>query len=315
MRKRPAGIVDALEMSVTRPTLRVVPAETGVAQASAHLTVVARAPMLVPEPRSDSRGLRSVLPGGEAMSTASRLAGEMSVPVRNMAQGRNRDRWFFTGMAAACALTVFVGFAPTYYLKGITGAPEISPLVHLHGILATAWMLLFLTQTALVATHRTGLHRRLGVLGAGLAVLLVVVGFMTGVTAARLGVTPPGGPPPLAFLSVPLGTITAFTILAGVGLYHRRRSEIHRRLMLLATIALLAPALARFRYFGPGGPAVAIGGTCAFVIACLVYDRSAHGRVHPAFLWGGLFLMVSLPLRFATGRTDAWLSIAGWLTR
>jgi hypothetical protein len=85
--------------------------------------------------------------------------------------------------------------------------------------------------------------------------------------------------------------------------------------MLLASIAMLTPALARFRYFGAGGPPVAIGGTCAFVIACLIYDRTAHGRVHPAFLWGGILLMISLPLRFAVAQSDFWLPIARWLTR
>jgi hypothetical protein len=85
--------------------------------------------------------------------------------------------------------------------------------------------------------------------------------------------------------------------------------------MLLATIVLLTPAIARMRFIGEGGPPVAISGTCVFVGACLIYDRTAHGRVHPAFLWGGLFVMLSLPLRAAIGRTDAWLSFAGWLIR
>ena len=40
----------------------------------------------------------------------------------------------------------------------------------------------------------------------------------------------------------------------------------------------------------------------------------AHGRIHPAFLWGGVLLMLSLRVRFAVGRTDAWLAVAGWLT-
>jgi drug/metabolite transporter superfamily protein YnfA len=101
----------------------------------------------------------------------------------------------------------------------------------------------------------------------------------------------------------------------GSGLYNRRRSETHKRLMLLATIALLTPAIARMRFIGEGGPPVAITGTCLFVVACLIYDRAAHGRVHSAFLWGGLFVMLSLPFRFAIGRTSGWLSLAEWLTR
>jgi uncharacterized membrane protein YozB (DUF420 family) len=218
-------------------------------------------------------------------------------------------------MAIAAALTAFIGFAPSYYLSSAFGGRPLTTLVHVHGAIATTWLLLFLTQTSLVAARRTDLHRRLGVAGALLAVLLLVVGYLTAIEAARLGHTPPGGPPPMAFLAVPLGTLVVFAILVGAGLAQRRRSETHKRLMLLATIAIVTPAIARMRWMGLGGPPVAIGGTCLFVVACLMYDRVAHGRVHPAFLWGGLFVMVALPARFALGQADAWLAVARWMTK
>ncbi len=236
-------------------------------------------------------------------------------PAGALLQERARDRWFFTGMAVAVALTAFIGFAPTYYLRSIVGGPPLSTLVHVHGMVFTAWILLFLTQASLVAAHRTDIHRRLGVAAAVLVPLMLVIGWLTAIEAARRGVTPPGGPPPLAFLSVPLGTLLAFAILVIAGLLNRSRPETHKRLMLLATIAVVTPALARLRYLGFGGPPVGIGGTCAFVVVCLAYDRLSHGRVHPAFLWGGVFLMLSLPARFAVGRTEAWRAVAEWLTR
>jgi uncharacterized membrane protein YozB (DUF420 family) len=236
------------------------------------------------------------------------------IPVGAAARARSNDHRFFTGMAIAAALTVFIGFAPTYYLSGVFGARPLTTLVHIHGALATSWILLFLTQASLVAAGRTDLHRRLGLAGAVLAPLLLVVGYFTAIEAARRGVTPPGGPPPLAFLSVPLGTLVVFAIMVGAGLSQRRRSETHKRLMLLATIAIVTPALARMRWIGLGGPPVAIGGTCLFVVTCLVYDRVTHGRVHPAFLWGGLLVMIALPVRFALGQTDSWLAVARWLT-
>jgi hypothetical protein len=249
------------------------------------------------------------------VSAEAGLASERLVRASAISRERSRDHLFFTAMAFAAALTVFIGFAPTYYLRGALGGRPLSTLVHVHGALFTGWMLLFLAQTSLVATRRVYVHRRLGVGGAVLAGVMLVVGYFTAVEAARHGVTPPGGPPPLAFLSVPLGTLLAFAILVIAGIANRRRSETHKRLMLLATIALLTPAIARFRYYGFGGPLVAIGGTCVFVVVCLIYDRVAHGRVHPAFLWGGVFLMLSLPARFALGQTEAWRDVAEWLTR
>jgi uncharacterized membrane protein YozB (DUF420 family) len=258
---------------------------------------------------------------GQAMTAELGLASEPRPVASAIAPDRSRDRWFFTGMAVAAAVTAFVGFARTYYLRDVflgdaSGAPALPTLVHVHGVVMTGWILLFLTQASLIASKRTDIHRRLGLAGAVLAMIVLVVGYLTAIEGARRGITPPGGPPPMAFLSVPLGTIAAFAILAAAGISQRRRSETHKRLMLLATIAVLTPALARIgRLVGIDGPPVAIGGTCAFVLTCMLYDRWAHGRVHPAFLWGGILLMLSLPARFAIGTTDAWRSVAEWLTR
>jgi hypothetical protein len=250
------------------------------------------------------------------MSSASLGITGSRTPAGTVAESRRRDHRFFTAMAAAAALTVFIGFSPTYYLRGMSAARPLSGLVHLHGMLSTGWMLLFLVQTGLVSARRTDIHRRLGVAGAGLAALELVVGYLTAIEAARLGVTPPGGPPPLAFLAVPIGTLLAFGILVSAGIYYRAKPETHKRLMLLATVALLTPAIARFRWlFGHGGPPLAITGTCLFVGACLVYDRISHGRVHPAFLWGGLFVIGSLAVRFGLTQTDGWLVVARWLTQ
>jgi hypothetical protein len=236
------------------------------------------------------------------------------IPAGAAARERLRDRRFFTGMALVCLLVVLVGFAPTYYLGPLLGARPLTPLVHLHGAVFTLWCLLFLSQTSLVAARRTDLHRRLGVAGGVLAAIMIVVGYLTAIEAARRGMAPRGRPP-LEFLSVPLGTLLVFAILVAVALNHRRRSEIHKRWMLLASIALLPPAFARMVFIGSGGPPVAMAGTTLLVAACLIYDRAAHGRVHPVFLWGGLFLVLSFPARIALGMTDGWVSVARWLVR
>jgi len=113
----------------------------------------------------------------------------------------NRDRKFFSGMALASLLTVVAGFAPSYFLKTHFGGPALSPLLHAHGALFSAWMVLFLVQSLLVAVRRTDLHRRLGFAAGLVAVAMPLVGAAVAIGAARRGVTPPGGPPPLVFLS------------------------------------------------------------------------------------------------------------------
>ena len=65
--------------------------------------------------------------------------------------------------------------------------------------------------------------------------------------------------------------------------------------MLLATIAVLTAAIARLPYVLPLGPPAFFGLTDLLVVAAMVYDWWTRGRVHPALLWGGLFLIASQP--------------------
>lgn len=228
---------------------------------------------------------------------------------------KRRERFFYCGMAVAVVATVFAGFAKTYYLKAYFGTPALSPLLHVHAVVFTSWLVLFFTQTVLVAAHRIDVHRRLGIAGGVLAALVAAVGAVTAVVRAKQGATPPGGPPPLVFLAIPLTDILVFTSLVGAGLYFRRRGDTHKRLMLLATIALLPAAIARLPFeLLKAGPPAFFGLTDLFVAACVVYDLAARGRVHPATLWGGLVVVASQPLRLMVASTSAWLAVANWLT-
>jgi hypothetical protein len=226
-----------------------------------------------------------------------------------------RDRLFFSGMAIAAAIVVFAGFAPTYYLKAAFCGRELSRLLHVHGLIFTTWVVLFVAQTALIALRRTPLHRRLGVAGGVLAAAMLVVGAMAAIDSARRGFTPPGGPPPLTFLIIPLGDLLVFSVLVGAALYRRRQPQTHKRLMLLATLALLTPAVARLPGIAAAGPPAFWGLTDLFIVACLVYDRLTIGRIHPAFKWGGLFVLAMQPMRLIVGGTAPWLAFAQWLTR
>jgi hypothetical protein len=223
---------------------------------------------------------------------------------------RRRARFFYLAAAGGVAATTFVGFAPTYYLKALYGTPPLSPLLHLHGLIFTAWFVLFGVQTILVAAHRTDLHRRLGAAGVLLAVTMVGVGLSVAVGAARRGMAPPGTSP-LGFLVFPIGVLGQFTLLVAVGLYLRRRTEIHKRLMLFATIALLGPALARIPGIGPWTQVIIDAG----VGLCLVHDGVVARRLYPASVIGGLFVVISGHFLPAIGTTQTWMTVAAWLTR
>jgi len=230
---------------------------------------------------------------------------------------RISDRKLYLLAAILIPIIVVTGFARTYYLKGFFTTPPIpSRLVHLHGLIMTSWVLLFVTQVTLVATKRTRVHMRLGILGAILAILVFVVGILTALSAAARGSSPAPGPPALQFLIVPLVDMFVFAILIGTALYFRRKLDVHKRLMLLAAINFLTPAIARIplRFIETGGPLAFFGITDLCLLACVAFDTIKHRRLHPVFLWGTLLIIMSQPLRLIFSGTELWLKIATALT-
>jgi hypothetical protein len=151
---------------------------------------------------------------------------------------------FHAVAVAALAVAVVAGFAKTYYFRIFLDSPPLARAAHLHGIIATVWIALHYTQARLVAAHRVDLHRRLGIFGAFVAALLAVQAILMAIGNAAAGHGPVGRDP-LQFLSVPIGTTTMFTLFVGSALALRRQREWHKRLMLLATMALLVPAMGR----------------------------------------------------------------------
>lgn len=226
------------------------------------------------------------------------------------------DRLFYSGMAIAMAIAAFIGFARTYYLSALfgstttfTGRP-FSTVVRLHAALFTSWVLLFVVQTALVARSRVAVHRRLGVAVATLGTAMIVVGTATALQLAFRGGAPPGVDP-RAFLAVPLGDMLVFATLLAAALWLRSNKEAHKRLMLLAYTSILAAAVARFPGVLPLGPLWFFGLTFLPILAIgVTYDLITRRRIHPAYLWGGAFLILSVPLRLAVSSTHAWLSFA-----
>lgn len=227
---------------------------------------------------------------------------------------RADGRRFYTGMAVVGLAVVFAGFGRTYYLKTFTGAGELPALVHVHGAAFTAWMVLFLAQARLIAVRRTSWHRRAGLAGGGLAASMVVLGVVTAVGAARRGHNPAVTADALGFLLFSLGDIAWFAVLAAAGLAFRRRPDVHRRLMLLATVGGLLPAaIARLPYVADRSTLV-MGVFAALLAAGPIHDRLSTGRLHPVYKWLAPAVFVSVPLRIFVSGTAAWHRVAEWLT-
>ncbi len=230
------------------------------------------------------------------------------------ARGRaDNDRLFYSGMTIAMAVTVFAGFAPSFFLKVLTpGAPPLSLLVHAHGAVFSAWMLLCVAQTLLVAQRRTDIHRQLGMAGVALAVLMVPLGVAVAVVALRTNHTPPGLDP-RSFLVLPFFDLLTFVVLIGAGVYFRQQAELHKRLMLLGTLSIIDAGIARLPGVFEAGPLAIYGLQDVFLLACFAYDWASRRRIHPAYVWGGLFILVLQPGRLMLSVTPAWLAFGDWL--
>jgi hypothetical protein len=228
-------------------------------------------------------------------------------------QARLQDeRRFFTGTAATLVAATFVGFAPTYYLSHFTAAPGFGPLVHVHGALFSAWMLLYLAQTGLIAGGRPGAHRRIGMGASAIAVAVFVVGVVVAIESGRLGHGPPGRNQPV-FLIFPLSNILAFAAFTALGVIRRRRSDHHKRLMLLGTLSLVVTPLARISVMMGWPLPPPVGGMILsdiFLAALVAFDLRKDGRLHPVTLWGGGALLLSQPLRVAIGNSEGWQALA-----
>ncbi|MDQ3220811.1 MAG: hypothetical protein M3Q26_08715, partial [Acidobacteriota bacterium] len=165
--------------------------------------------------------------------------------VNNIQDPRRATRRFFIFVAVLFPLLVLLGFARTYYLRAfLDGPPVPTLLVHLHGLVMTAWIVLFATQVWLISSRRIRLHQKLGIAGVFLGIVIIVVGLLTAVASAARGGGVPGIPP-LAFLAVPFFDIVVFAILLAGAVYYRRQPANHKRLILLTILNFLPPAVAR----------------------------------------------------------------------
>jgi hypothetical protein len=231
---------------------------------------------------------------------------------------RQSDRRVYALAAVLFAVTIFVGFARTYYLKFAFNAPPVPGLlVHVHGLLMTIWVGYFVSQVYLIRSKNAKLHMKAGVIGVVLAVAILIVGFFTAVASAKFGST--STPPdiaPLSFMVVPMFDLLLFAIFFGGAIYLRKRPANHKRLMLLTVLNFLPPALARIPLSAiqSSGPLFFFGFPTVLAIGFVTYDTWRNRKLNKLFLGGAILLIISYPVRLILSGTDAWVGFASWLT-
>ena len=225
---------------------------------------------------------------------------------------RRFEDLFFSGMAVLILATVFLGFAHTYYLAGVFKAPLPSLIIHIHGAVFSSWILLLLAQTSLVTAGRIDLHRRLGLLGFGLACLVVIVGLLAATDSLARHYAP--GEPGVgarAFYAIPITDMLVFSTLIYFAFRERFNPAGHKRLILIATITLLDAAFGRW----PIPVAwwdLRVAQMCCYALLLLLsgYDLWSTRKVQRATVFASLFLIVLQQVAGPIGPTAPWQSFA-----
>lgn len=233
-----------------------------------------------------------------------------------MATTRAPRSRFYLHMAIAFLAIGIVGFSTTFLLPLARGTFRAPPLVHVHGALLFGWLGLFIAQAWLVQARRTPLHRRLGVLGAGLAAGIVVSGVLVGLWATRRDLAAGEDPFVLGQFVNILIEMLLFAALVGAAVALRRDRESHKRLLMLATISLLGPAWIRFRHLFPAvdNPFVVFSLMAdAVLLVAVAHDLRVHGRVHPVYLGAGGAMVAVHMVELAAMQSPAWQTFARWL--
>ncbi len=239
-------------------------------------------------------------------------------PVNTNWQPIKWDRPFFISMLVAVWLAILSGFVYNNVQKYLTGHLTYPWIVHIHAAFFMGWLVLFTTQLVLVHRGKVGTHRRLGVYGAALAAVMVILGVMTAIMTEQLKFGPPASDPP--FLSVMLGDMLIFGGLVTAGIGARRIPASHKRLILIATLVLtdagfgrcLSPKIVEwmglknywdFKSFAEGGwPFIRFQLLPVYtLIAALgAFDLFTQKRLHPAYVRA---IACCLPIHL----------LAGWL--
>ncbi|MCH7821549.1 MAG: hypothetical protein IIA07_05985 [Proteobacteria bacterium] len=209
---------------------------------------------------------------------------------------------FFMYASIALLVIVLIGFSPTFYLRTFFDVPAIPTYVYGHGAALTAWFIWFCVQTTAVHKGRVALHRRLGVVGITIGVLVLVSG-----AAAAIGLAPrlldkfgnidADMSRIAAIVWGNIGMLVAFTGFLVAAVLNRHRPEFHKRLMYLASIGILLPAFGRiagFPMIDLPQPPLAFAGLLTFLVLLGIFDKTSNGSVHRVTLVGGIALLANL---------------------
>jgi hypothetical protein len=207
-------------------------------------------------------------------------------------------------------LMIIVGFWPSYYGPLVQGAADVSWVLHLHGVVFLGWMVLFIAQAVLAATGQIRAHRSLGTIGIWYGSVILIFGLIVSFVAPliRLSAGEWNIDEAAAFVQIPLIDMILFGGFFIAAVKYRPQPQIHKRLMFLATVAVLFAAVFRMQAAGMMPLPAAVALWYVPVAIGMIHDFRADGRVHPVY-WIGLVAMTASLVRLPMAGWEWWLNI------
>jgi hypothetical protein len=220
------------------------------------------------------------------------------------------DRLLYFVLALIVAGIVVSGFSRTIGARLIHPPSPRPTVLYVHAAVFGSWIVLFIAQTALIATRNVKLHRKLGVLGLALGVSIPIIGVATAIVLGRLRVQH-ADTTAAASLVISLFDMIAFTVPFGLAVYWRTKPDFHRRLMLLATCALTSAAIGRLIPQSWPDEWIYIG-VDALILFGVGWDLIATRRLHLVYRYGlpTLLFGQTIAIYLDVSGSPHWLAIA-----
>jgi len=225
-------------------------------------------------------------------------------------------KYFYFCLSLLIAVVVVYGFSHTVNDNLIHAHPIRPIILWFHAIAFCGWVVFFIVQSALVRTHNVSIHRKLGWFGLALGIAMIVLGYTTAVTMAKYRVINPGPfGDPAPFLIVPFHDITSFAIFFTLAIWYRKKPELHRRFIFIASCVLTAAAFGRFPT--PLAENWWNVGVDSLVFLGMVRDLIVMKRVHRIYCWAlpCMIVVQVIQVHIVNHPCAAWLGIAHWLMR
>jgi hypothetical protein len=258
---------------------------------------------------------------GEPRDAASRETTGMQTGPKPFTPYHKWDRTFFLTFAALSWIGIVMGFGPELHghLKRLSPYPP--PIIHLHAVAFTGWMVLFTAQIWLVRSRRLDIHRKLGLSAVALVPIMVVLGVAATIISRQVHFGA-GRSNMVAYMIVPLTDMVLFPSFAIPALLFRKDAAAHKRLILLATASLLPAAFGR--WIGPwilsyagdgffGMMAQTYLGSNLMILAAIIYDRVTRGRVHGVYFIAVPWMLAVQAITSAIYHWSGWMGWAQWM--